>query len=1028
MKNNSTTLYDTDYYRKQLKAISNNATLALFIMDENQRCVFMNPAAEKLTGFTLAEVSEKPLHDYVHRLYPNGKHYPIEECPIDRVFPQNNQEQGEELFVHKDGSFYPVSFTASPIREDGKTVGTIIEVRDITQEKRDREILLERERLARLTSEVSLALVQSVSLPEILRSCCESVVKYLDAAFARVWTFDKAENVLKLQASAGLYTHLDGEHSRIPVGKYKIGQIAAECKPHLTNEVIGDKQVSDQKWAKREKMTAFAGYPLIIENRLVGVIGMFSRSVLSQTELDALASIANVIALGIERKQSDEILKSSEEQYRALVEVSPQIVWTARGDGFITFCNQFWLDYTGFSVEETQGTGWVNAIQPEHRERVGQAWQSASETGSWEIEIPFRRATDGEYRWHLARGLAIHDRAGEIVRWVGVAVDIHERQRLSLERESLLKAEQDAREESETIRRLGQLISAELDLDKVVQAVTDASTELTGAQFGAFFYNVLNDKGESYMLYSLSGVPRQKFENFPMPRATQVFSPTFHGEGTLRSDNITKDPRFGKNPPYHGMPKGHLPVVSYLAVSVVSRSGEVIGGLFFGHSEPGVFSERDERIVEAMAAQAAVAMDNARLYEEAKRERERVESAAKENERLLIEAQEASRLKDDFLAVVSHEVRTPLNAILGWSSILLSTADSNEETRRAVETINRNARSQAQIIEDILDISRIVTGKLRLDVQLVQPDKVIEAAIDSLLHAAEAKNIRLQMLIDPHAGPVSGDPDRLQQIVWNLLSNAVKFTLKGGRVQVRLERVNSHIEITVSDSGQGIAEEFLPHVFDRFRQADSSSSRKHGGLGLGLSIVKQLVEMHGGGIRAESAGVGQGSTFTVSLPVAVANSAKINESVERVHPARNSGSRIAFDCPPNLKNLRVLAVDDEKDSRDLLKNILEQCEADVVTVGSAEEAMRILPEFDPHILVSDIGMPEEDGYSLIQKIREREKKEKLKRIPAVALTAYARVEDRMKALSAGFQMHVPKPVEPAELAAVIASLVVFREQ
>jgi PAS domain S-box-containing protein len=1027
MMDNSKTHYNIDYYRKQLEAISNNATLAIFIMNEAQHCVFMNPAAEKLTGFTLAEVADNPLHNYVHRLYPDGRHYPIEECPIDRVFPENNQEQGEELFVHKDGSFYPVAFTASPVREGKKTVGTIIEVRNITEEKRDKEILLERERLARLTSEVSLALVQSVSLPQILHTCCESVVKYLGAAFARVWTFDKTENVLKLQASAGLYTHLDGEHSRIRVGKYKIGRIAAERQPHLTNEVIGDKQVSDQEWAKREKMTAFAGYPLIVENRLVGVIGMFSRNVLSQSELDALASIANVIALGIERKQSDEILKESEEQYRALVEVSPQIVWTARGDGFITFCNQYWLDYTGLSVNETLGSGWVDAIHPEHRERVKQAWLDAGQRGSWELEIPFRRAADGEYRWHLARGLATRDKTGEITRWVGVAVDIHERQQLALERENLLTAEQDAREESETIRRLGQLISAELDLDKVVQAVTDASTELTGAQFGAFFYNVLNAQGESYMLYSLSGVPREKFSNFPMPRATQVFSPTFHGEGTLRSDNITKDPRFGKNPPYHGMPKGHLPVVSYLAVSVVSRSGEVIGGLFFGHSESGVFSERDERIVEAMAAQAAVAMDNARLYEEAKRERERVEAAAKENERLLVEAQEASRLKDDFLAVVSHEVRTPLNAILGWSSILLSTADSSEETRRAVETINRNARSQAQIIEDILDISRIVTGKLRLDVQLVQPGKVIEAAVDSLLHAAESKNIRLQMLIDPHAGPVSGDPDRLQQIVWNLISNAVKFTPKGGRVQVRLERINSHLEIVVSDSGQGIAAEFLPHVFDRFRQADASSSRTHGGLGLGLSIVKQLVEMHGGSIRAESAGIGQGAAFTVALPVTVANSSKINESVERVHPAANSGSRIAFDCPPNLKNLRVLAVDDEKDSRDLLKNILEQCEAEVLTVGSAEEAMQILPEFEPHILISDIGMPGEDGYSLIKKVRKREKSEKLKRLPAVALTAYARVEDRMKALSAGFQMHVPKPVEPAELAAVIASLVEFGE-
>ena len=524
------------------------------------------------------------------------------------------------------------------------------------------------------------------------------------------------------------------------------------------------------------------------------------------------------------------------------------------------------------------------------------------------------------------------------------------------------------------------------------------------------------------MLYTLSGVPYEAFSSFPMPRATHLFGPTFRGEGTVRSDNIKKDSRFGKNKPYYGMPEGHLPVVSYLAVSVVSRSGEVLGGLFFGHSETGVFSERDERIVEAMAAQAAVAMDNARLYEEAKRERERAEIAAKENKRLFKEAREAGRLKDDFLAVVSHELRTPLNAILGWSSMLLSKSLDEAGEMRAIETINRNARSQAQIIEDILDISRIVTGKLRLNVQIVQPGKIIEAAIDSVLHAAEAKKIRLQMLLDPHAGPVSGDPDRLQQIIWNLVSNAVKFTPKGGRVQVRLESVNSHIEIAVSDTGQGIAPEFLTQVFDRFRQADSSSSRNHGGLGLGLAIVKQLVEMHGGSIKAESPGVGQGATFTVSIPVAVVHNAKLEDQTERIHP-RSSSGRIAFDCPPDLNGLRVFVVDDEKDSRELLEDLLSLCQAEVLTVASAEEALEKLPDFKPDILISDIGMPEQDGYQLIEKIRAWEKAEGLKRIPAIALTAYARVEDRMRALSSGFQTHVPKPVEPAELAAVIASLV-----
>jgi PAS domain S-box-containing protein len=728
---------DKDFYRRHLEAIAKNATLGLFIMDDNQHCVFMNPAAEKLTGFAFSELQGRPLHYFVHHTRPDGTTYPLEECPIDRVFPQNYQEQGEEIFVHKDGSFYPVAFTASPIREDEKTIGTIIEVRNLAQEK-----------------------------------------------------------------------------------------------------------------------------------------------------------------------------------------------------------------------------------------------ESAREL-----------------------------------------------RRVAEERETLLIAERAAREESETLRRIGQIISAELDLHKIVQEVTDAATELTGAEFGAFFYNVLDEHGASYTLYTLSGVPIEKFSNFPMPRATALFGPTFRGEGTIRIPNVRKDHRFGKNSPYHGMPEGHLPVTSYLAVPVNSRAGEVLGGLFFGHEKENVFTEQAERIVEGLAAQAAVAMDNARLFESIRQERVKAEAAAEENERLFKEAKEANRLKDEFLATISHELRTPLNAITGWSSMLMSQSLSDEDRARAIETINRNARIQAQIIDDILDVSRIITGKLRLDIQLVDPSRVIESAVESARPAAEAKGIRLQMLLDPQAGPVSGDPNRLQQVIWNLLTNAVKFTQKGGRVQLRLERINSHVEISVSDNGQGISPDFLPHVCERFRQSDSTVSRKHGGLGLGLSIVRQLVEMHGGSVSVTSAGEGQGANFVVMLPIAVVRSKSFGETNkdERVHPKANGGA-VPFDCPPQLKGLRVLCVDDEKDARELLVAVLEQCDADAVAVASAEEALTTIEEFKPHILVSDIGMPEQDGYELIRRVREREVLHQQKRMPAVALTAYARVEDRLRALSAGFQMHVPKPVEPAELAAVIASL------
>jgi len=573
----------------------------------------------------------------------------------------------------------------------------------------------------------------------------------------------------------------------------------------------------------------------------------------------------------------------------------------------------------------------------------------------------------------------------------------------------------------ETINRIGQLLSAELDQEKLVQAVTDAATELTGAQFGSFFYNVYNEEGAAYMLYTLSGVPREAFANFPMPRATALFGPTFLGEGTIRMADVKKDPRYGHSPPYHGMPPGHLPVTSYLAVPVISRSGEVLGGLFFGHPEAGIFTARHERIIEGLAAQTAIAMDNARLYQSAQQTLKDHEDLLERERKARQESEIASRAKDEFLGLLSHELRTPLNAILGWTRMLSTGRLEPEAVARGIATIDRNAKLQARLIEDMLDVSRIISGKLRLDAQPVDLTSVVNAAVDTLRPAAEAKDIRVQVVLDFGAGVVLGDPVRLQQVVWNLLANAIKFTPKHGRVQVQLERVNSHLEVTVSDTGPGVAEEFLPFVFDRFRQADSTISRHHGGLGLGLAIVRHLVELHGGTVKAGNRGDEPGAVFSVLLPLMVVRkpASPLAEERARVHPGI-SGS-VPFDCPPALEGLKVLAVDDEPDARDLLALVLEQCGAAVTTCGSAAEALEELERETPDILVSDIGMPGEDGYSLIRKVRALDA-DRGGRIPAVALTAYARAEDRMQALSAGYSMHVPKPVEPAELAVVIASL------
>ena len=448
---------------------------------------------------------------------------------------------------------------------------------------------------------------------------------------------------------------------------------------------------------------------------------------------------------------------------------------------------------------------------------------------------------------------------------------------------------------------------------------------------------------------------------------------------------------------------GKLIDISLTVSPIIGPNGQIVGA-----------SKIARDITEQRQARKALAA----AYEAAKQARAEAEQAASEKERLYYQAEESSRLKEEFLATISHELRTPLSAILGWARMLRLGQLSAEDHAKALDTIERNARAQAQLIDDLLDVSRIITGKLRMDVRPSDPNAFIDAAVEAVRPAAEAKGVRVQKVMDTGAVSIPGDPVRLQQVVWNLLSNAIKFTPRGGRVQIRSERVNSHLEIVVSDTGQGIASDFLPHVFDRFRQADQKTSRQHGGMGLGLAIVRHLVELHGGTVQASSEGPGQGATFTVQLPISPIY--QVDASAGRVHP----GARDLL--PPNeitdrLDGLVILIVDDEPDTRELLRQGLEYCGATVRVAGSAAEALKALAAEVPDILISDIGMPNVDGYDLIKQVRTLQAAEG-RRVAAIALTAYTRVEDRLHALRAGYDMHVPKPVELTELCAVSASL------
>jgi PAS domain S-box-containing protein len=435
---------------------------------------------------------------------------------------------------------------------------------------------------------------------------------------------------------------------------------------------------------------------------------------------------------------------------------------------------------------------------------------------------------------------------------------------------------------------------------------------------------------------------------------------------------------------------------SFIIVPLTTR-GRTLGALSLVTGESGpLYTDDDFRLAQDVAFRAALAVDNARAYND---------------------AQAANRLKDEFLATLSHELRTPLNAILGYSRLLQSGMMTADKHTHAIQTVERNATSLTRIVEDILDVSRIISGKIRLSIQPVDFPNVVSNAVETVMPAAAARQVRVQTILDPRATPISGDPDRLQQIIWNLVSNAVKFTPKHGVVQIRLERVNSHVEIVVADTGIGMAPDFLPHVFERFRQADSATTREHSGLGLGLAIVRHLVELHGGTIHAASGGRDQGSTFTVRLPVM---SVQRETPVERrIHPTTD----LVRTDPllPDLSGLSVLAVDDDADARALVCATLETRGARVIAVESAEEAFEALQRNRPDVVIADLGMAHTDGFALIKRIRQSDDVT-VREMPAAVLTAYARAEDRMKALQSGFHLHLAKPVDPGELVVAVASL------
>ncbi len=657
-----------------------------------------------------------------------------------------------------------------------------------------------------------------------------------------------------------------------------------------------------------------------------------------------------------------EHLRRSEERFRLLVEsVRDYAIFMLDPDGYVLTWNAGAERFKGYRADEIVGSHFSRFYPPEALARglPAHELETAAREGSFEDE-GWRVRKDGSLFWANVVVTAMRDENGTLVGFSKVTRDLTQRRS---HEEQLRQSEERFRLLVEGVNEYaifmldvnGRIASWNVGAQRIKGYTTE---EIVGQHLSVFYPQEVRDSG---------------WPDYELQQATEKGS--FVDTGwRLRKDGS----RFWAN-------------VTITALR--DATGRLMG-----------FAKLTRDLTESKRYEA-MELDS--------QERDQLLEAERSAR---MAAQRATRIKDEFLATLSHELRTPLSAILGWTQVLLKGQASGAiDQQRAIQVIDRNARAQVQLIDDLLDLSRILAGKIRLDLQQVSLSDVVQAAIDSARPMAEAKDVRLRSLLDSSRTRVSADSARLQQVVWNLLTNAIKFTPRGGQVQVLVQRVNSHVELSVSDTGAGIPASFLPQVFDRFSQRDSSTTRTHGGLGLGLAICKQLVDLHAGMIRASSPGEGLGSTFVVDLPISL-----MQAEEEREHPSVESDSTDTTPLP-KLEGVHAFVIDDEPDARELLKRMLEHQGASVTLFGSADEALAALKATRPSVIVSDVGMPGMDGYQMIRALRAGEARDS--RIPAIALTAFARAEDRKRALLAGFQAHLAKPFDVGELVLLVADLV-----
>ncbi|MBI3654253.1 MAG: GAF domain-containing protein [Acidobacteria bacterium] len=1153
----------------------------ILIADAEGHYLDANPAATELLGYSKAEL----LHMCVTDVVADDRQ--AVEAEYAR-YRHDGAWRGEYELITKSGKRVPTEIRAQVITLPQHTLYVSI-IRNISERKAIEAALRDETEINETIHRLGSTLSAELDLHKLVQAVTEACTELTGARFGSFFynVLDQRGGSYMLYALAGVprqaFAHFPMPRATDLFGPTFRGEGTIRIDDVKQDPRYGNNSPYYGMPAGHLPVTSYLAVPVLSRSGEV-IGGLFfahpDAAIFTARHERIVEGLAAQIAVAMDNarlfeaaQQARTQSEANERYYRLLTDAMPQIVWTALPNGEVEYVNRGWHDYTGLALADARGDGWATVVHPDDARRALTLWQQAVESGElYQIIYRLRRAADGAYRWHLGRALPLRDAAEQVIKWFGTCTDIDDQKRTEESIEFLSEASKaltsslDYEETLKLVARLAvpkfadwcavdmltadgaihRLAVEHKDPDKVALAhelqrryptnpeqpgplqevlhnkkslwageIPDALLALSAQD--AEHLHLLRSLGlKSYILTPLvvrdqtlgvitfvSAESGRLYDEDDLAFAEQlaqraalamdnatlfkearqalqvreqavelhraveerlsllvqasdklIGSPTLsdvlpsvlslsrqlvaaHAYAVWRMDAAQKEWRIVSSaglsdafrqsviaiseqtpsnlavvlraedvyaePLLSGRLDLHqLEGIASLLAAPLTINGRFSGTLTFYYHQPHHFSELEVRVATALSNMAAAAIGNAELYEEQRRMR--------------AEAEEANRIKDEFLATVSHELRTPLNAIMGWTQILrLGNLDA-DATLHAVEVIERNAKSQAQIINDIMDVSRIITGKLRLEVQPVQLDSVIAAALDTIRPAAQAKGVRIESVIDSSAGQVSGDTNRLQQAVWNLLSNAVKFTPRGGRVQIRLERVNSHIEITVSDTGSGIRQDFLPYVFDRFRQADSSMSRAHGGLGLGLAIVRHLIEAHGGTVQVYSEGPDQGSTFTVKLPIIVS----VSRAAQARTPANADEQLLSNMDLPSLRGLKILLVDDEADARELLQLMLTPCHAEVIAVASTAAALEKVKHWQPDLIVSDIGMPGEDGYSLIRKLRASTGAGS--KIPAIALTAYARSEDRVKALSLGYQLHVPKPVEIEELVFAIASL------